>query len=242
MAQMLIYNKIVALDTVKHKDMKIAPVTDFSFAASANSIPIAAVEFIETSKEYPITFVKNTQGEFIPTAIMGLQDNQNLFISEKGNWHANYIPAYIRRYPFVPSTTNEPDKLNICFDESYKGLNAENGIPLFKEDGSQSPLLEQTVKLIQDYHARMKQTSEFCTRLAESGIIQEMNAEFGNKDRTKKFRLTGLYVVNEEKLLQMDDAKVLEFFRKGEFAWIYSHLTSLSNFTRLMDRFFAMQK
>ncbi|MBU0908895.1 MAG: SapC family protein [Proteobacteria bacterium] len=242
MTQMLIYEKIVVLDIKKHKNTRVAPVTDFSFAASANSIPIAGVEFIEASKDYPIAFIKNSQSAYIPTIILGLQDNQNLFVSKEGKWNAFYIPAYIRRYPFVPSTTNEAGKLNICIDEAYKGIDAEKGTPVFNEDGTPAPMLEKAVQLIQDYHMQMQHTNSFTSRLADSGVLQEMKAEFGTRDGSKKFRLSGIFVVNEEKLRALDDAKVLDFFRKGEFAWIYSHLTSLSNFARMLDKFFAQPK
>ena len=242
MTQMLIYEKIVVLDLKKHKNTRVAPVTDFSFAASANSIPLAGVEFIEAAKEYPIAFIKNTQGEYLPTIILGLQNSQNLFVSPDGKWNAYYIPAYIRRYPFVPSTTNEAGKLNICIDEAYQGINGENGVPIFNADGTPAPLLEKAVQLIQDYHLQMQNTNSFTSRLAASGVLQEMKAEFGTRDGSRKFRLSGIFVVNEKKLLGLEDAQVLDFFRKGEFAWIYSHLTSLSNFPRMLDRFYPQPK
>lgn len=242
MTQMLIYEKIVVLDIKKHKNTRVAPVTDFSFAASANSIPLAGVEFIEAAKEYPIAFIKNTQGEYLPTIILGLQNSQNLFVSPDGKWNAHYIPAYIRRYPFVPSTTNEAGKLNICIDEAYQGINGENGVPIFNADGTPAPLLEKAVQLIQDYHLQMQNTNSFTSRLAASGVLQEMKAEFGARDGSRKFRLSGIFVVNEKKLLGLKDAQALDFFRKGEFAWIYSHLISLSNFPRMLDRFFPQPK
>ncbi|OKY76835.1 MAG: hypothetical protein BM485_01855 [Desulfobulbaceae bacterium DB1] len=242
MTQMMFYDSIVRLDITKHKNTKFTPVTDYSFAAATNSIPIAGVEFIESSKEYPITFIKNSQGQFIPTVIVGLQNEQNLFVDAKGQWTANYIPAYVRRYPFVPSTSNEPDKLNICIDQSYKGFDAEKGEPLFNEDGSPAPVLQNMTNLIQDYHVRMQHTNDFTTRLAGCDLLQEMKAEFGSKENGKSFRLTGLYMINEQKLLDLDQEKAMDFFKKGELAWVYSHLNSLSNFRRLLDRFFALQK
>ncbi|MFH1217389.1 MAG: SapC family protein [Pseudomonadota bacterium] len=242
MTQMMFYDKIVRLDITKHKNTRFTPVADFSFASKTNSIPIAGVEFIESSKEYPITFIKNSQGEFIPTVIVGLQNEQNLFVTDTGQWNANYIPAYVRRYPFVPSTSNEPGKLNICFDDSYKGFGPETGEPLFNEDSSPAPTLQNVINLIQDYHARMQHTNDFTKRLADCDILQEMKAEFGSKENGRNFRLTGLYMINEQKLIDLDQEKAMDFFKKGELAWIYSHLNSLSNFRRLLDRFFAMQK
>ena len=115
----------------------------------------------------------------------------------------------------------------------------EEGQRIFQDDGSRSPLLENTIQLIREYHIRMKHTADFCKRLAECDLFREMQGQFGTRDGSKTFQLSGLYAINEELLLKMEDDKVLDFFRKGEFAWIYCHLTSLSNFPMMVDRFFA---
>ncbi|MFZ5766679.1 MAG: SapC family protein [Thermodesulfobacteriota bacterium] len=239
MTQMMFYETIVRLDSTKHKDTRLTPVTNYAFAAGTNSIPIAGVEFIEASKEYPITFIKSNQGEYIPTVILGLQNDQNLFVDPNGQWTAQYIPAYVRRYPFVPATSKDPGKINICIDETYAGFGTDKGDPLFNEDKTPAPLLQNMVNFIQDYHMRMQHTNDFTRRLAACDLLQEMKAEFGNKETGKNFRLSGLHMIDEQKLLELDQEKVMDFFKKGEFAWIYSHLNSLSNFRRLLDRFFA---
>ena len=113
MSDMLFYDKIVPLDTDKHKNTKIALISDYSFTARTNSVPVAGIEFIASSKEFPITFIQNTEGKFIPVIILGMEDNTNLFVSDDGRWNAYYLPAYIRRYPFVPSVGDDKDKLNI---------------------------------------------------------------------------------------------------------------------------------
>lgn len=238
----MFYESIAVIDSVQHKDTKIGKIRDYSFTSEANSIPVACVEFLEASKEYPVTFIKNNKGIYIPTVILGLQDAQNLFVSEDGKWNAFYLPAYVRRYPFVPSVGEDKERLNICIDEKFPGFDAEDGDRLFNEDGSPSPMLEEAVKLIQDYHLQMKITAEFCASLAENDLLEEFNAEFGTQDGSKKFRMTGLYVISEEKLLDLSDEKALQIFRKGEFAWIYSHLNSLSNFPRLLQKFVAQEK
>lgn len=239
MSDMLFYDKIVPLDTDKHKNTKIALISDYSFTARTNSVPVAGIEFIASSKEFPITFIQNTEGKFIPVIILGMEDDTNLFVTDDGRWNAYYLPAYIRRYPFVPSVGDDKDKLNICVDESYSGFGSESGVPLFNEDGSPSPLMEEVIKLVQDYHGSLQRTSEFCDRLAEADLLTEFNAEFGSRDRKRKFKLSGLYAVDEEKLLNLSEDKALDFFKRGEFSWIYSHLHSLTNFPKMVDIFFS---
>jgi hypothetical protein len=51
----------------------------------------------------------------------------------------------------------------------------------------------------------------------------------------EQFSLGGLRIIDEKKLLELDDKHVLEFFRSGQLAWIYFHLASLANMGRLVD-------
>jgi hypothetical protein len=193
MAGMMFYKNIDLLDPKKYGKSKIERISDYSFTAEANSLPVTGNEFIEASKEYIIAFLKNDEGEYFPMVVLGV---------------------------------------------------AEKGQPLFQEDGTPAPLMEDVIKILQDYHGQVKHTSDFCQRLADNGLLEskEFQAEVSTKDGDKKFQLSGMYVVNEQKLLGLDDNIALDFFKKGEFAWIYSHLISLSNFPRVLDRYFAEKK
>jgi len=137
--------------------------------------------------------------------------------------------------------TEEGDKFNICIDESYPGLGTEKGQALFQEDGTPAPLVEGVIKMFQDYHGQVKHTSDFCQRLADNDLLESklIKAEVNRQEGSKKFQLSGIFVINEEKLLGLDDKIALDFFKKGEFSLIYSHLISLSNFPRMLDRYFA---
>lgn len=241
---MMFYKNIDILDPKKYGKNKIERISDYSFTSEANSLPVTGNEFVQASKEYIIAFLKNDEEKYFPMVVLGIQDEDNLYVTKEGKWNARYIPSYIRRYPFVSMATKEEDKFNICIDESYPGLGTEDGQPLFKEDGTPAPVVEDVIKILQDYHGQAMHTSDFCQRLADNDLLESkvFQAEVNTKDGDKKFQLSGIYVVNEEKLLGLDDNIVLDFFKKGEFALIYSHLISLNNFTRVLDRHFAKQE
>ncbi len=242
MAGMMFYNKIDLLSSAKYGKTKIERSKDYSFASAANSIPVTGVEFVEASKEYMLAFIKNDEGEFFPMIVLGMEDQKNLYLAEDGKWEAKYIPGYVRRYPFASMSNQEEDKFNICIDESYPGLGVDDGQPLFEEDGSPAPIVQEVIQMLQDYHGQVKHTSDFCKRLAATGLLESkmFKAEVSTPSGAKMFQISGLHVINEQKLLELDNDTVLDFFKRGEFAWIYSHLISLSNFSRLIDRFFAL--
>src|SRR3954471_5557872 len=101
MSDAVYYEKPVLLDRDKHRRRKVQPSADFGFARKANSLYLAAVEFSEAFKEYPILFTRGGNGHIVPVAMLGLRARENLFVDAEGRWLGNYIPAFVRRYPFV---------------------------------------------------------------------------------------------------------------------------------------------
>src|SRR5271169_2906177 len=79
------------------------------YARGTNSVALTFAEFAQAMRSYPIVF---TGGEPVAAmAILGLRDKENLFVDAAGNWQSGaYVPAYIRRYPFIfmqhPDTTD----------------------------------------------------------------------------------------------------------------------------------------
>jgi len=235
-ASLLFYDKPVALNKVAHKDLKIkASEGDYSFSKNTNSVVLAGVEFAEAAKEYPIVFAKVGEDSMVPVALLGLRNEENLMIDDEGNWDAKYIPAFVRRYPFVLAKVTEGDDLTVCVDESYEGLQEDEGEALFTEDGENTPMLDKAISFLGEYQQQYKRTEAAIKRLHDLDLMMELSAKVNMNDG-QEFVLTGLMVVDEKKLLGLDDDKALELFKSGELAWVYSHLISLSNLGSLMGR------
>ena len=66
---------------------------------------------------------------------MGLRDGENLFLREDGSWEDAYVPAYIRRYPFIFSELPGGDQLTLCID---------NNKDVIDEKGEQKPWAKRT--------------------------------------------------------------------------------------------------
>jgi len=235
MSTLLFYGNPVPLNSTRHRDLKIAPAKDgYSFATKTNSIPLMGVEFMEAAKEYPVVFAKAGEA-FVPVALVGLRNEENLFVDAEGKWDARYVPAFARRYPFVLAQGGPEDKLTVCIDESFSGFNAEEGQPLFDESGEQSPRLKEIVAFLNDFHGQALRTERFVKRLQEQDLLVELTANVRMADG-QNLTLAGLYAIDEAKLLKLDDAVALDMFRVGEMALAYSHLVSLSNVQRLVER------
>ncbi len=234
MAAVMFYEKPVLLNREAHKAKKIAPSASFAFAGKANSLYLAGVEFIEACKEYPIVFTQVGGDKIVPVAMLGLREGENLFVGAEGKWGAGYIPAFVRRYPFVLAEL-EGQQMGVCIDEAYAGLNEKDGEALFDDKGANTPFLQNALDFLNRYQVEYMRTDRFCQRLKDAGLLMEMNAKADLFDGTS-FMVNGLMIVDERKLLQMGDKEALEIFRSGELSWVYAHLVSLSNMNRLVDK------
>src|SRR5690606_7378108 len=117
--QLMIYENIQPLSD-KHRTWAVN-VSSYDFAAHLNSSPLLATEIPFAAGEYPIIFSATaTEGEYLPLAVMGLKEGQNLFIDDNGRFSARYIPAFIRRYPFVLAGAKDAETLTLCIDEASK--------------------------------------------------------------------------------------------------------------------------
>jgi hypothetical protein len=234
MAEHMYYQKPALLDREKHRNRRVKPTGGFAFARKSNSLYIAAVEFNEACKEYPVVFSRSPNGKVIPVAMLGLRAGENLLVTADNRWDARYVPAFARRYPFVLAEL--PDKgLAVCIDEAYAGLSDTEGEPLFDEKGQETPFLKQTLEFLTQYQREYLRTEAFCKRLEEHGLLKESNARANLRDG-RSFGVSGLLVVDEKKLMELPDNVVLEMFRKGEMHLVTAHLLSLSNMQRLGDR------
>ncbi len=234
MSNLLFYDNPVALNKVEHKDTKIMPlVNSFKFAAKTNSVIVAGVEFTEAAKEYTIVFTRSGE-HIIPVALLGLRNEENLFVGEDGNWDGKYIPAFVRRYPFAFAETGTEGQRVVCLDDSYEGFSKEEGEPLF--DGEEAtPILQQALDFLDEYQKQYQRTEQFVARLEENDLLMNLDAKIDMNDGAQ-FSLTGLLAIDEKKLLQLSDEKAMELFRSGELAWVYIHLMSLSSMGQLVQR------
>ena len=236
--QPLFYKKVVPLNKEKHGKLYIEPIDSYEFARSTNSLYIAAVEFGKVAREYPIVFGRDGEAGIFPVVLLGLKNNQNLFVDDKGKWNADYIPAYARRYPFILATQPKGDdqQFTVCIDEGYPGFNtAKEGQALFNSKGEQSAVLKQAVDFLKDYQNHVQLTSELCKNINELGLLEPMQANIEMKSGSK-LSLGGFQCVNRLKLAGLKPDKLSDLIKTGQMELIYAHLFSLNNVVTLMNK------
>jgi len=230
---LLFYRQVIALHSERHGELKIGAAPNQSFASQTNSVPLTGVEFTEACKEYPIVFTRAGE-EMSPVAVLGLENGENLFLDDQAVWKAHYLPAFVRRYPFVlGENPANPDQPWVCVDESCPWLGRDKGEPLFV-DSQPSAFMTQILAFLTDFNTQSLRTGVFTRKLRDWGLLKETQAQTTTADG-KVYTLSGIWVVDEASLAKLDADKIQELFRTGELAWIYFHLASLGNFRRLSE-------
>jgi hypothetical protein len=233
----MFYKEPVALNSKTHVDMKLGKFKDYAFAAKTNSIQIVGVEFIEAAKEYPIVFVKLANGSFVPSTLIGLKEEQNLYLTKENTWDARYIPSYVRRYPFIISEPLEKGEQVVFIDQGSDRVQKKSGEALFNKDATETDLLTSAKAFLMQHYAHSRLTDEFCQWLAKEDLFIDITAKFEIDRSGENFLFEHLFIINEVKLLELPAAKVTELFSKGWLGWIYAHLMSLTNMSQLVDRY-----
>lgn len=226
------------LDSNRHAKAGIRLNQTMAFARYTNSIPLNVTEFAEAAKYYPIVFT--TTEPVMPIIILGL-DQENYFINAQNNWEKGaYIPAYVRKYPFVFVKNSFASELTLCVDESapHFVMQAEEGgaaVRFYDDQGKPTSFARNALAFClavqQDYDLSRK----FCEELAALNILIpcKVDATFAEGEALS---LGGFQQLDQEKFRQLPDEKIAHLLKKEWLAPIYYLLQSSSNWKILLDK------
>lgn len=236
--QLLIYERAVPVNKQRHKDWSVKVGKNYDFAKRINSVPLTAVEFPSAAAEYCIIFAGN-ENSVMPAAILGVRDQENLYVSETSDWEAKYIPAFIRRYPFVFSHNAGNDQFVLCIDEEFSGCNQEGiGEKLFDAEGERTQYLQNVLNFSSEYQRQFNRTQLFCKKLKELDLLEPMQAQI-TLATGQKLNLGGFQAVSRERLKKLTDEQLVSLAKTDELELIYLHLHSMQNFNNMVKRITA---
>ena len=238
--QLMIYESAVPVSNSRHGKWSVDVGTDFGFSRSVNSVPLTAVEFPAAASEYAIIFAGN--GDVVtPAVLLGMREEENLYLDKEGGWKAKYVPAFLRRYPFVFSSRDEGKNFTLCIDESYPGFNQDGrGQPLYEEAHKPSQYTQNVLKFLQQYQVEFHRTQNFCQKLKDLNLLEPMRAQI-NLQSGERIALGGFMAVDRARLKTLGSEKLAELVKSDEMELIYAHLLSMRNFAGMRERLAAAQ-
>lgn len=225
---LLIYENAVPLSKEVHRNLSVDFSGGYGFAAELNTIPIVAEEFPLVATGLPIIFAQSEKGA-MPSALVGLRNNENLCVSEDGQWQGRYLPAFLRRYPFVFSKDEGKSNYVLCIDSSFSGLNDQGkGDKLFDDNGEASEFTKDKLGLTTSFQKQFQITRDFGERLVELDLLRDGEAQFqtpsGDKGVTK-----GFMTVDHDKLMSLSEGELGALAKSGDLELIHIHIQSLRN-------------
>ena len=234
----LFYNGLEPLSSETHGNWRVRTQDSAPFLVGQHAIPITTDEFPLVQRHMPIVF--SVGDDAIPLALMGLNEGVNVFMGDDGKLTETnfYVPAYIRRYPYMLARLRpDADELSLCFDPTSQALGAfEDGEPLF-DNGQPS----QTTKAILDFAEQFEQagarTQAFMNELREQELLMDGEVTIQVEDGQQPFVYRGFQMINEEKLAGLRGDQLRKMSQSGMLPLLYAHLFSLS----LMREIFARQ-
>ena len=227
-----------ALDREKHRNLKLQlPITDWRVANRLNAIFVAAVEFADVAREFPIVFVRagkeaDGRDQVAPIAVMGLLANQNLY-EKDGAWRASYMPAVVRCYPFCIGRM-DAEKFAVCVDTAWPGTQTETGEAIFQPDGEPTAFLTDMQKHLEALETEVQRTRLIGERLVEHDLLTEMRFDTTLADG-RQHSVDGFLTVNDEKVQNLSDAVVGQLHREGVLGLIHAHWLSMGHMRRLVE-------
>jgi hypothetical protein len=227
------YQQLVPVMKDKHARKKVKRIDSFDFASRFQLASVMAHEFTRAAAIYPVVFVEDkAKDTFLPVVLMGLEEGENLYVDAAGRWHASYVPAVIRRYPFALAATGQSDQFTVCIDEGSQLVTEGDGSPLFDEKGEPTEVIENVKKYLTELQQMDVLTREFCRFIRQHDLFTPLKMQIRQGNAVRN--LAGSFVINEERLAKVSDDVFLEMRRRGYLPVVYAHLVSLGQVERLM--------
>lgn len=233
----LFYNDLVPLSSNEHADWKAKRADGPTFLATQHAVPITADEFIQASRYYPIVF--SVGDNPVPLALMGLNEGVNVFVDAEGTIaDPVYIPAYVRRYPFMLARLQpESDELSLCFDPTSEVIGKfEEGEPLFV-DGQPSEAVTEILGFCEQFEQAGMRTGQFMQDLEGLDILMDGEVAIQQQGVEQPFIYRGFRMIDENKLRELRGDQLRKIAQNGMLPLLYAHLFSM----QLMRDIFARQ-
>lgn len=225
------FQQLVPVTKERHGKKKVKQLDSFVFASKFHLASVMAHEIARASSIYPIIFIED-KGELRPVALLGLDVGENLFVDASGRWHASYVPAIIRRYPFGLASSAKDGQFTVCIDEESPLVNDSEGAPLFDEQGTPTATIDNVKRYLGELQQMDSFTKEFCRFLKEHDLFMPLTMRVRRANEVKN--IAGGHAISEARLNKLPEETFLELRRRQYLPAIYAHLVSLSQFERLL--------
>ncbi len=232
----LFYKDLMPLNSRDHANWGSKSTENATWIVGQNAIPLTAEEFVHASRNYPIVFSNSDTP--VPLALMGLNEGVNTFFDETGKLtDPVYVPAYVRRYPFLLAKLNpESEELSLCFDPTSDLIgDFSDGNPLFI-DGQPSESCQATLDFCRNFEEAGFRTQAFVDELMKHGLLMDGEVAIQQQGNDQPFVYRGFKMIDQEKLRELRGDVLRTMNQSGMLALIFAHIFSLEHMSEVFGR------
>ena len=233
----LFYNGLEPLSSETHADWRVRPQETAPFLIGQHAIPLTVEEFPLVQRFMPIVF--SVGDDAIPLALMGLNEGVNVFMDEQGKITERnfYVPAYIRRYPYMLARLRpDADELSLCFDPTSETIGAfEDGERLF-ENGEPTEFTKGILTFAEQFEQAGARTQNFMNELREMKLLMDGEVSIQMNESDQPFVYRGFQMIDEQKLAELRGDQLRKMSQSGMLPLLYAHLFSLALMRDIFSR------
>jgi len=224
------------LDNVTHRHLRLHTERAAHLGDARQFALALPAEFRQLQAHFPIVFQSVGDADFQPIVLLGLEEGQNLFLTDAG-WDAPVVPMALQRDPFLIGRNGDALQLHIDMDSPriVRPEEGDVGTAVFMPHGGHSEYLDHVVSLLEHLHAHAQALPAFIGALTEHQLLEPFMLDITLRDGTEG-RLSGLFTIHEERLNELPGAALERLQRDGWLLPIYMQLASLSRLQDLVDR------
>ncbi|MFD1982071.1 SapC family protein [Mesorhizobium newzealandense] len=240
-AMPLFYSRPEALNPVRHGSLGLTARSNFGFARSAHAIPVVASEMPAAMRSYPIVFIGPAKA---PVIITGVRQDENLFVGADGKWTGpHYIPAYVRRYPFIlAEDPKAPGRLTLCVDRASDRVvdqllapfRDETMLPFFAGTEA-TEATKQALAFCNQFQIDFNATRAMVERIDAHGLFAPRQSKV-TLEGGEVLNLTDFQVIDEPAFNKLSDEAFLDLRKSGALGLLYCHLASTNSWTSLVHQ------
>ena len=237
--QVLFYKNPQPLSPEQHGGLGVKQIDQpFGFLRQAHAVPITVSEFGMAAGSYPIIFVGD---DLTPVAVMGVRQGQNLYVDENGRVDEDlYVPAFVRRYPFVFAADEGSDRMLLCVDREAPMVSNQPEVPFF-ENNEPSKFTTDAIEFCKEFERQRRATAEFSNLMRKYDLFEQKTVAFQPRDAEGKEtgpqqKIADYHALSEEKLNAMPIEQYGELRASGAIGAGYAHLVSLLNWQKVIAR------
>lgn len=234
----LFYKDLMPLNMRDHDGWRSRSLDSVDWLVGQHAVPLTVEEFPLAQRDFPIVF---SSGENpVPLALFGLNEGVNVFVNDEGKVTQDiYLPAYIRRYPFIlAKLDSNSDNMSLCFDPSADILGDFKEGEIVFEDGKPSEFIQGVMEFCQRFEQAGQRTQTFVDELKKHDLLMDGEVSIQRSEiQDQPFIYRGFKMINVEKFRELRGDVLRTWNQNGMLNLVIAQIFSLD----LLKTIFAMQ-